>query len=238
MGIYCFTFFYIYVKYDIDMKYIANSIMNKIAAVVISLSLTLLYAYNLLVVSIEENWSWDYHEYIGIPEDQGMYSFLFLLIVFITCLWVLAAAIIFFISRKKIFSTIFLVTMVTFNLLVLTFGFGLLQSHINGYSCYKNQYLSKTEIDTLYNDKVKDIWADLQKQDNRFTSIEISPVDNKLLICPGKYYFLITYDESIYGNQIRSDLLYQSFQGILKQSDYQLLLRDNDYYNSLIKTRK
>lgn len=219
---------------------------RKIFITIISILIFIILILNGIRIIEYYSWTFDYGEYVMTFPDQYLgQSWLSILFAIITFIFIELLLVVFLILQlinpkfnKGIIYGLILVIVcsISANVYMVTFGFENVRSSVYEESCAKYQYLTEFEINKLYNEKIRNTWLELQKQDSKFKSMNIYPVDNNLLRCPGKYYFLIEYDESINStNGNASYIIKNTFTGILRRSDYQILYKDDDYFNRLIR---
>lgn len=114
------------------------------------------------------------------------------------------------------------------NLLLLFLGLRSLKEH--NIQKYCNQFLSKEEIDLVYQSKVKDIWVVLQKEDSNFESLKIYKITNEGLGCRDRYLFAIKYKEFVIypSSYVDPDsVVRDKFKNIISRNQYFLYTDEN-----------
>lgn len=87
---------------------------------------------------------------------------------------------------------VMMVLVLVLNIIISFVGTGWIERRIVSERC--DTFLEKSDMQKIYDEKILNVFAELQKQDSRFKSISLKPLEGRLRYCPGKEILVIKYD--------------------------------------------
>lgn len=154
----------------------------------------------LLVLSNVVNAVVNYIWFFNYSEDIGGYSNVSLCLYWLNSSLIILSCLLFIlivlfcveVDFKNKALNITLIILIVANLFFSFIATNWIHSQIVSEGC--DAFLAKSDMQKIYDEKIQNIFADLQKQDSRFKSISLKPLEGRLIYCPGKEILVIKYD--------------------------------------------